>query len=439
MSLLVIGVSHHNAGVDLLERLALDTAAREDLLGALCARENIAEAIVVSTCNRTEVYVEALTFHGAVSEVTDLMLDHAGADRQDLHERLYLHFEDRAIAHAFRVASGLDSMAIGESQIRAQLRAALREAQEARRVGPALNTLFQRALRVGKRVHTATGIGAVGHSLVDAGLRLTEPVVGPTAGARVLVVGAGAMAALAATSATRAGADVTVANRTLARGQALADRIGGRAIRLSHLDDALLDADIVLACAGSPGVLVTRAAVERAAAARGGRAAAYVDLAMPHDVAHDVGDVPGATRFGLDAIGSGLHDQGALPAVRAAEDIVIAEVAGYLTARASEAAAPTIAALRARANDVLTGELARLEGRTPGLDPQQRHEVEVAMGRLVDKLLHAPTVRFKELAARGSLAAYAEAIEALFALDPHALASVESPVTLPEDPSGGRR
>lgn len=438
MSLLVIGVSHHNASVDLLERLSLDAPRRENLLAGLCGRENIAEAIVVSTCNRTEVYVEALTFHGAVSEVTDLLLEQAGTDRDDVHERLYLHFEDRAIAHAFRVAGGLDSMAIGESQIRAQLRHALREAQEARRVGPALNTLFQRALRVGKRIQTDTGIGAVGHSLVDAGLRLAEQHVGPVAAARVLVVGAGAMAALAATTAARAGADVTVANRTLARGQALADRISGRAIRLGHLAESLPDADIVVACAGSPGTLVGRVDVAAALATRGGRPAAYVDLAMPHDIDHDVADVPGATRIGLDAIGTLLHDQGALPAVRAAEEIVTAEVAGYLTARASEAAAPTIAALRARANDVLTGELARLEARTPGFDARDRHEVEVAMGRLIDKLLHAPTVRFRELAARGSLAAYAEAIDALFALDPHALAAVESPMVLPEDP-GGRR
>jgi glutamyl-tRNA reductase len=438
VSLLVIGVSHHNSRIDLLERLSLDTAGRRDLLEALCRRDNVAEAVVVSTCNRTEVYVEALTFHGAVAEVTDLLLAHAGEDRDDLHDRLYLHFEDRAIAHAFRVASGLDSMAIGESQIRAQLRAALQESQESRRVGPALNTLFQRALRVGKRVHTETEIGAVGHSLVDAGLRLAEPTAGPLSGAEVLVVGAGAMAALAATSAARSGARVAVANRTLARGQALADRIGGRAVRLSALGAALADADIVLACAGSPGTLITRADVERALAARGGRGAAYVDLALPHDIDHDVDLVPGAVRIGLDAIGAALHDQDALPAVRAAEDIVTGEVAGFLAARASEAAAPTIAALRARANDVLAAELLRLEGRTPGLTDRQRHEVEVAMGRLVDKLLHAPTVRFKELAARGSLAIYAEALEALFALDPHALAAVQSPAGLPED-TGGRR
>ena len=185
MSLLVIGISHHNADVESLELLSLDADGRAALLDELCGRENVAEAIVVSTCNRTEVYAEALTFHGAVAEVSELLLQHAGNEAADLAEHLYLHFEDRAIAHAFRVASGLDSMALGESEIRAQLRTALREAQESRHVGPALNTLFQNALRVGKRVHTDTAIGSVSGSLVDAGLRLAGDVVGGEVASRL--------------------------------------------------------------------------------------------------------------------------------------------------------------------------------------------------------------------------------------------------------------
>lgn len=438
MSLLVIGISHHTADVESLERLSLDADGRAALLQDLCSRENVTEAIVVSTCNRTEVYAEALTFHGAVAEVSELLLRHAGTEADNLAEHLYLHFEDRAIAHAFRVASGLDSMALGESEIRAQLRTALREAQESRHVGPALNTLFQNALRVGKRVHTDTAIGSVSRSLVDAGLRLAGEVVGGVQSARVLVVGAGAMASLAATAAARGGAQVTVANRTLARGQALADRIGARAVRLSALDAALAEADIVIACAGSQSVLVDAAQVEAAMGERvgsehGGRPQAYVDLAMPHDISRSVAGVAGASRFDLDDLRALLHAAERLPAVLDAEDMVTAEVAAYLTVRAAEAAAPTIAQLRRRANDVLAAELGRLEGRTPGLDAAERHEIEVAMGRLVDKLLHAPTVRVKQAAANGTLAAYTAALGELFDLDPYALASVESPGELPVD------
>jgi glutamyl-tRNA reductase len=433
MSLLVIGISHHNADVESLELLSLDADGRAALLDALCGRENVAEAIVVSTCNRTEVYAEALTFHGAVAEVSELLLQHAGNEAADLAEHLYLHFEDRAIAHAFRVASGLDSMALGESEIRAQLRTALREAQESRHVGPALNTLFQNALRVGKRVHTDTAIGSVSGSLVDAGLRLAGDVVGVVPSARVLVVGAGAMASLAATAAARGGAQVTVANRTLARGQALADRIGARAVRLSALDAALAEADIVIACAGSQSVLIGAAQVEAAMGERGGRPQAYVDLAMPHDISRSVAGVAGVSRFDLDDLRTLLHAAERLPAVQDAEDMVTAEVAAYLTVRAAEAAAPTIAQLRRRANDVLTAELGRLEGRTPGLDAGARHEIEVAMGRLVDKLLHAPTLRVKQAAANGTLAAYTAALGGLFDLDPYVLTSVESPAELPVD------
>lgn len=439
MSLLVIGLSHHNASVEQLERLSLDESGRAALLAAVCRGENVAEAVVVSTCNRTEVYAEAVTFHGAVSEITDLLLAGAGPDRGEVHDRLYLHFEDRAIAHAFRVASGLDSMALGESQIRAQLRASLREAQESRLVGPALNTLFQQALRVGKRVHHETRLGSVSYSLVDAGLRLGERHLGDPRATRVLVIGAGAMAALAATAASRAGvAEVTIANRTLSRGQALAERVDGAAVRLSELPAALAAADLVISCVGSSGRVLTARDVAAAQERRDGAAQAYLDLAMPHDIDHDITGLPGVARFGLDELGARLRDRSEIPAVTEAEHIVTGEVAGYIAARASDVAAPTIAALRARANDILAAELARLEARTPDLAPQHRHEVEVAMGRIVDKLLHTPTVRVKELAARGSIAAYAAALDALFALDPHALAVVESPVALAEgDPVGG--
>ena len=169
MSLLVLGLSHHTAPIDLLERVSLDAPGRQALLGALGASEHVGEAVVVSTCNRTEVYVEALTFHGAVNDVTEALITNAPEERERIGALLYLHFEDRAVAHTFRVASGLDSMAVGESQIRAQLRESLREALSVRRAGPALNALFQQALRVGKRVHTETDLDSVGVSLVDAG------------------------------------------------------------------------------------------------------------------------------------------------------------------------------------------------------------------------------------------------------------------------------
>lgn len=428
MSLLVLGLSHHNAPLDLLERISLDSEGRRRLATELAGSEHIAESVVVSTCNRTEVYVEAVTFHGAVAAVTEALESVADLPRADLTDRLAVHFEDRAIAHAFRVAGGLDSMALGESQIRAQLRMALHEAQEERVVGPALNTLFQRALRVGKRVHTDTSIDTVSGSLVDAGLAAARPILGDLSEASVVVVGAGAMAALSATTARRAGVGrLVIANRTLSRGAALAARVDGEAVRFSELNEALVGADIVIACIGAPGVILTADDAARAQALRGGRPQVYLDLAMPHDIDHAIADLPGTTRLGLEHLGLLIADSASGPQVQAATDIVTAEVAAYLTERSVQAAAPTIAALRARAVEVLNSELARLQGRTPELSDAERREVEIAMGRLVDKLLHGPTLRVKELAASGRIGAYADALAELFALDPETVATVSAP------------
>ena len=189
MSLLVLGLSHHGAPIELLEAAALDTPSRGRLESAIVGSEHVVEAVVVSTCNRTEVYAEGVTFHGSLTAVSESLAAATGVPLSELQPHLYVHYEDRGIAHAFSVAAGLDSMAVGEAQILGQLREALSKAQRRGHVGPALNTLLQQALRVGKRVHTETAIDDVSRSLVSAGLSLADDVVGPVAGAHVLVVG----------------------------------------------------------------------------------------------------------------------------------------------------------------------------------------------------------------------------------------------------------
>lgn len=427
MSLLVLGLSHRDAPLDLLERISLDATGRAALATAVAGSEHVAETVVVSTCNRTEVYVEAVTFHGAVAAVTDALAAVSGIARAELTARLAVHFEDRAIAHAFRVASGLDSMALGESQIRAQLRGSLSEAQQQQVVGPALQALFQRALRVGKRVHTDTPIETVSRSLVADAYQEAAATVGPLTQARVLVLGAGAMAALAATTAYRAGVGrLTIANRTVARAQALAERLDGHAVALADLAEHLPEADIIVSCIGAQGLVVSTEAA--AAAARADHPQVYVDLGLPHDIAHEVGQLPGIRRLGLDALAAlqASADAGD-PVLAQASDLVTAEVAAFLTARAELEAAPAIAALRRRAAATLDAELARLSARTPGLSDQERREVEIAMGRLVDKMLHGTTVRVKELAASGRIGEYAQALTELFDLDPQTVASVSRP------------
>ncbi|GGB75170.1 glutamyl-tRNA reductase [Knoellia flava TL1] len=441
MSLLVLGLSHHGAPIGLLEAAALDPAARGRLEASIVGSEHVVEAVVVSTCNRTEVYAEGLTFHGALTDVSEALAAATGVPLADLQPHLYVHYEDRGIAHAFSVAAGLDSMAVGEAQILGQLREALTRAQRRGHVGPALNTLLQQALRVGKRVHTETGIDDVSRSLVGAGLGLADGSVGPVDGAHVLVIGAGGMGALAATTVSQAGAaSVTVVNRGLARAERLAERVGGSARPWAERTEALAGADIVISSTGATGVVVTSDDVAAALAERDGRPQLYVDLALPHDIDLSVADLDGVTRIGLAELGEALSSAGDVPQVREARDIVTGEVAAFLTERSSEAVAPTVAALRSRAQSVVDDEMARLERRTPDLADAHRAEVQRTVHRIVEKLLHAPTVRVKEMAQNGQGGSYAKALSELFDLDPREVSVVSTPPVIPatDDEEVGR-
>ena len=432
MSLVVLGLSHHGAPLSLLEAVALDDDARARLESAVLRSEHVTEAVVLSTCNRTEVYAECLTFHGALVDVTASLGEACGVDRAALQPHLYVHYEDRGIAHAFAVASGLDSMAVGEAQILGQVRRALTDAQEQGHVGPALNALFQQALRVAKRVHSETEIDLVSGSLVHAGLTRAEAVLGGIGALSVLVVGAGGMGALAAATAARLGArEVVVANRDAGRARSVAHRAGGTARPLAELGDALAAADLVISSTGARGQVVSAEAVSAALRARGGRRQVYVDLALPHDVDLEVGALLGATRVGLAELGDDLARAGSAPQVAQARELVTGEVAAYLMARSAEAVAPTVTALRARAGALVAEELARLERRVPDLGDAEREEVRRTVQRVVDKLLHTPTVRVKELARDGQGGDYARALSELFDLDPRDVSLVSAPPTIP--------
>lgn len=434
MSLVVLGLSHHGAPLPLLESVALDPDARTALEAEVLRSEHVTEVVVVSTCNRTEVYAECLTFHGALADITVALADTCAIDRAELQPHLFVHYEERGIAHVFTVAAGLDSMAVGEVQILGQVRRSLARAQRHGHVGPALNTVLQQALRVAKRVHTETDIDLVSRSLVEAGLTRAQTGLGGLEDLSVLVIGAGGMGALAATTVSRAGArTVVVANRNHDRARAVADRVGGSARHLGELAAALVDADLVISSTGAPGQVVSAADVREALLARGGLPQVYVDLALPHDIDLAVGELPGATRVGLAELGEDLADAGSAPQVGHAADLVTAEVAAYLLARSAEAVAPTVTALRTHAGALVEEELRRLERRTPGITDAERAEVRRAVERLIDKLLHTPTVRVKELAQNGQGGSYARALSELFDLDPRDVSLVSAPPTLPEE------
>jgi len=420
MSILVVSVSHKSTSVSHLAQLSLDAHASAKLAGQLVDSEHIDEAIVLSTCNRTEVFASVSRFHGALDDATGALADVAGLRPGELRSLCAVFFDEGAVAHTFSVASGLDSLVVGESQVLGQVKSALTLGQTHETVGAILNSLFQQAIRVGKRVHTETGIGAAGRSLVGTAYRLLTSEIGELNGRRVLVVGAGAMAGLAARTAAADGASVTCANRTLARAERLADAVGGRAVPLSDLRQARAATDVLVTCTGARTLTI---GVDDLA---GTPVRGVVDLALPADVAPEVVDY-GVCLVNLDRLVTDQPDAASAQEVEDARALVRDEVANFLGLRRAAQVAPTVVALRSMASDVVNGELRRLEARLPNLNDHEREQIQRSMRRIVDKLLHAPTVRVQELSTEPDAVDYAAALRELFALDPQTVAAVMSP------------
>lgn len=436
MSVVVLGLSHRSAPIALLEAVALDPGGAAALAVAVRSGENVNETLVLATCNRVEIYADVVTFHGAVAEISAALASASGVPLADLREHLYVHYEDRAVAHVFSVAAGLESMAIGEGQILGQLRLALRSAQMRGQAGGVLSALFQQALRVGKRAHSETGIDTVSISLVEAGLRRAAELLGPLSESRVLVIGAGSMSSLATATISRLGAaELVIINRTLAKAEHLAAATGARALPLDELEVALSKADLVISCSGALAHVITAqtlmgpAAQTRTAYSPVGRPRMFMDLGLPRNIAAEIGDLPDEYVIGLGELDAILASDGQYtPHVQAVGDLVTAEVAGYLTMRRAQEVAPAVALLRSRAADVVTAELRRLSQRLPDdLSDEARGEIRLAVHRVVEKLLHTPTVRAKTLVAGSEGPDYARALRELFDLDPHEVASVSVP------------
>ena len=428
MSLFVLGVSHHSATIDLLDEVARAAAAVPTLLADLDEAPAVTEAMVLATCNRLEVYAAAPAFHPAIEDVMAGLAAHSGVSLDRLRPHLYLHHAERAAEHLFLTTSGLDSMVVGETQIRYQVKNALAQAGDTGTVGPVLSELVQTALRVGKRAQTETSLDQAGRSLADEGFAaLADAGVG-TAGASVLVLGAGSMASVAAVAARRRdAADVVVVNRDAERGERLAHAVSGRTAAWDDLQAEIARTDLLVACTGAAGVLVDAAAV---AAARAGtdRVLGVLDLAMPHDVDPAVGSLDGVVLRGMGDLAARL-DRGepAGAAVARARAVVAEEVEAYVAAQAANAVAPTVAALRRRADEVVAAELARLRSRLGAdLDPHVAEEAATTVRRVVSKLLHAPTVRVKAAAQSSAAHDYEGALRHLFALDPATVHAVST-------------
>ena len=425
MSVLVVGVSHNTAPVQLLERLALDANQVEKLIHSVQLTEHVQEAAVLATCNRIEIYTDVDRFHGSVEAICLALCELTGQPTDDVVPHLYVHYDDGAISHLFHVAAGLDSMVVGEGQILGQVREALRLAQELGTAGPALNAAFQQALRVAKRTHAETGIDRAAPSLVSVSLERAAQHVGPLAGQRAVVVGAGAMAALAVATLSRLEvAEIVVVNRTAFKATRLADQYGARTASLDALAGEVAGADLLLSCTGSVGLVLT--ADEVRAARQDDAPLAIVDLALPHDVDPSVAELPGVHLIGLKQLADELseNDPEGVADVLGVRRIVAEEIQAFLDARRLASVTPTVIALRTMATGVVEAELARLDSRLPGLAPEVRAELALAVRRVADKLMHQPTVRVKELANTSGAVSYAAALAELFALDQQAVDAV---------------
>ncbi|MET9358611.1 glutamyl-tRNA reductase [Streptomyces sp. NPDC006617] len=572
MSLLVVGLSHRSAPVSVLERASLNADAQLKLLQDTVAAEPAAEAAVLATCNRIELYADVDKFHAGVAELSTLLAQHSGVGLEELTPHLYVHYEDRAVHHLFSVACGLDSMVVGEGQILGQIKDSLARAQDLHTAGRLLNDLFQQALRVGKRAHSETGIDRAGQSLVTFGLEQLSAgadVQQWARGKKALVIGAGSMSSLAAATLARAGvAEIVVANRTFERAERLAlllevqygQRLSegddtdvlARAVPMDAVPGELTRADVAVSCTGATGLVLTAdsvaatvegrtgapvvadtavretavretavreagetplpgagsaadencpldlssvssvpsgfsvmgeaavagldaatleqhgawaaggTAVDRtretgrsgpeadaeligalaATATRVGRIPErrrpepvaevprpepvlfLLDLAMPRDVDAAVHRLAGARLVDIESLAEASADAPMAADVDMVRRIVADEVAAFGAAQRAAHITPTVVALRSMAADVVAGEIARLEGRLPGLDDKHRAEITQTVKRVVDKLLHAPTVRVKQLAAEPGGAGYADALRTLFDLDQETVASV---------------
>jgi len=412
VNLLCVGASYRTADVATLERLAITPAELPGLLQRLVDQPYVGEAVVVSTCNRVEVYAAVSGFHGGLGDVCTVLAAHSGIGASELAGHLYVHYDEAAVRHSFRVSTGLDSMVVGEAQILGQIRDAYHAATEADSAGRLLHELMQQALRVGKRAHAETGIDRAGQTVVTAALDMAEARLGSLDGRSALVIGAGAMGALAVATLTRAGVGpLRITNRNHERADRLAEAYGAAAVAFDDLPAALAEADIVITATASAGPVLSRTVLAAAGPL------VVLDLAVPRDVAPDAGDLDGVTVIDIDALAAGRRALPASAETAAVDQIVAVEVDHFLGWLRGTDIAPTVAALRTRADDVVAAELRKLTARRPEFTEEQRADVSRTLHRVVQQLLHSPTVRVRQLAAEPGGDQYAALLRQLFDLD----------------------
>lgn len=438
MSVLLVGMSHRSAPVALLERLSMDANVQHGAATALIKQPSLSEAMIISTCNRLEVYTVTNAFHSGVEDVMRVLGEVSGVDVADLRRYLYVRYSDAAAEHIFTVTSGLDSMVVGEQQIIGQVRTAYVDAAERGTVGPNLHSLAQAALHTGKRVHSETGIDDSGASMVTAALEQAMELmrVDDLRGKTALVLGAGAMSSLAATHLGKNGIDsLVLANRTRDRAERLAEHsreagVPAEVVDFSDRASVLSRVDLVVSATASDEFTITPSDIPGPLM--------LADLSLPRDVDDAVTEIEGVRLVNIESLhetmrGSDTEDSRAL---RRAEDIVAEEVATFGSQQRVREVAPAVTRLRRNAADISGQELQRLRARMPDMSDDDFEQVSRMVKRVVDKLLHAPTVKIKELAATAETVSVEEAVTELFGLDSLSVAVDAQHLPLPDELHG---
>ena len=419
MSVVVIGLNHRTVPLDLLERLTIDDARLPKALHDVVSRDHISEAVVLSTCNRTEVYAVAEKFHPAYADLRDFLSELAFLPPEVFADHLYVHDGADAASHLFAVASGIDSAVVGEAEILGQVRHAWERAQGEGAAGSRLNLLFRHALEIGKRARTDTGIGRHVASVSTAAVAMAAEHLGDLEGRAILVLGAGEMGdgmvrALAAKGVT----DIRIANRTRDRAEEIAVRVGGRAIRLADLDASLAEVDLLLTGTGATSMLLEHADIARVMGVRAGRPLLVVDVAVPRDVDPSAADLPGVTLLDMDDLRA-FAEAGQAERRREVDAVRLLvghELDRYVAQSSAREVAPLVTSLHDRAEAVRQAELERFRARLGDLDDRQVDAVEALTRGIVAKLLHDPTVSLKDAAGTPKGERLSEALRDLFSL-----------------------
>ncbi len=435
MSIILAGVSHHNTPLSIRERLYFPEGDMDEWLDRLADYRGLDERLILSTCNRVEVYSAVEDFEQGLDAIHRFFLESRDIGAEELNAHLYVHREDEATRHLFTVASSLDSMVVGEPQILGQVKEAYRVAQASGHAGKSLTNLFSRAFRVAKKIREQTPIGESPVSVSSVAVDLAKRIFGSLEGKNVLLLGAGEMGEAAARHLKASGAGtLQVANRTLARAQELAAKLGGLALSIDNLEQALIDADVVITSTASQGFILDKPTVAAALEKRRDAPVFLIDIAVPRNVAPEVNDLEDAYLYDVDDLQSVAADnlRGREEVARDARAILETEVQTYLARQKAEELRHTFAAIRFFAESMRREEVEKTFQRLPELGEGNRDALDAMTKALVNKLLHHPFTVLRRMAEDDVEDISVESVQKLFGVEPE---SDEGPPEAPAEES----